>query len=243
MARLVESDRVRTEFLGMMSHELRTPLNILIGYTRMLLEGIEEGDPMTPAERGGILERMHGGGLHLGDLVEDTLAVLRLEAGVAQIDAGAVELTEFFEQLQSVDRLLRRPSEVVERWSVDPDVPVLVTDRRKLRQVVTNLVGNARKFTDRGTIEVRASRGASGGIRIAVRDTGCGIGPAHLGAVFDLYRQAPTAKRPDGCGLGLYIVRRYVELVGGTVSCESALGVGTTFVVDLPAAVATSAAA
>ncbi len=243
-ARVLESDRLKTEFLGMMSHELRTPLNILVGYTRMLLEGIDDGDVMTGAERREICERMLAGGLHLGELVEDTLSVLRLEAGVVQLDPSPLALGAFFEELQSADRLLRRPSDVMERWIVDADVPTLVTDRRKLRQVVMNLVGNARKFTERGVIEVRATaHPRTGGMRLSVRDTGCGIDAAHLPYVFDLYRQAPSERRHDGCGLGLYIVRRYVELLGGRVSCTSRVGVGTTFVVELPATVAPAAAA
>jgi PAS domain S-box-containing protein len=241
-ARVVESDRVKSEFLGMMSHELRTPLNILLGYARMLLEAIDEGDVMTVAERRDVCERILAGGLHLGDLVEDTLSVLRLEAGVVQVSPEPLVLRAFFEELQGADRLLRRPSEVVERWLVDDDVPSLMTDRRKLRQVLTNLVGNARKFTERGVIEIRASAGVAGGVRVSVRDTGCGIDAAHLPFVFDLYRQAPNERRHDGCGLGLYIVRRYVELLGGRVSCTSRVGVGTTFVVDLPAAVAAPSA-
>jgi PAS domain S-box-containing protein len=242
--RLVESDRLKTEFLGMMSHELRTPLNILVGYTRMLLEGIDDGDVMTGAERREVCERMLAGGLHLGELVEDTLSVLRLEAGVVQVDPSPLALGAFFEEIQSVDRLLRRPSDVMERWIVDADVPTLVTDRRKLRQVVMNLVGNARKFTERGVIEVRATaHPRTGGVRLSVRDTGCGIDAAHLPYVFDLYRQAPSERRHDGCGLGLYIVRRYVEMLGGRVSCTSRVGAGTTFVVELPAAVAAPAAA
>ena len=124
--RLVESDRLKTEFLGMMSHELRTPLNILLGYTRMLLEAVDDGDVMTGAERRDVCERMLAGGLHLGDLVEDTLSVLRLEAGVMQVDAAPLALDAFFEELQSLDRLLRRPSDVTERWEVDPRVPHLV---------------------------------------------------------------------------------------------------------------------
>src|SRR5262249_55291298 len=232
----------KTEFLGMMSHELRTPLNILLGYTRMLLESIGDGDVMTTAERSEVLSRMLAGGLHLGELVEDTLSVLRLEAGVVQIDAAPVTLPAFFEELQSIDRLLRHPSEVVERWTVDPDVPALVTDRRKLRQVLTNLVGNARKFTARGLIEVHAKRdAASGGVTIAVRDTGSGIAPADLPYIFDLYRQAPSERRNQGCGLGLYIVKRYVALLGGRVSCTSRLGEGTTFIVELPATAVSSA--
>ena len=170
--------------------------------------------------------------------------MLRLEAGFVQVDPSPLGLSAFFEELQSVDRGLRRPSDVAERWSVDPAVPTLVTDRRKLRQVVTNLVGNARKFTDRGLIEVQATRNPmTGGVTLAVRDTGCGIGASDLPYVFDLYRQAPTERRHDGCGLGLYIVRRYVELLGGTVACTSTVGVGTTFVVELPASAATSAIA
>jgi PAS domain S-box-containing protein len=243
-SRLVEADRLKTEFLGMMSHELRTPLNILVGYTRMLLEGIDDGDVMTSRQRREVLERMLAGGLHLGDLVEDTLSVLRLEAGVVQADPSPLAMAAFFEELQSVDRLLRRPSDVVERWEVDAEVPTLVTDRRKLRQVVMNLVGNARKFTDRGLIEVRASADrTTGGVRLTVRDTGCGIDADHLPHVFDLYRQAPTVRRHDGCGLGLYIVRRYVEMLGGRLSCTSTVGVGTTFVVALPSLAASSAAA
>ncbi|MGH7895169.1 MAG: ATP-binding protein [Candidatus Binatia bacterium] len=242
---LLESDRVKTEFLGMMSHELRTPLNIVLGYARMLLENLGDGDVMTGPERAEVLQRILAGGLHLSELVEDTLSVLRLEAGVVPVDAGPVTLSAFFDELQGVDRLLRRPSDVVERWRVDPDVPTLVTDRRKLRQVVTNLVGNARKFTDRGVIEVGATRDpATGGAVLTVRDTGCGIDAAHLPHVFDLYRQAPSGRRQDGCGLGLYIVRRYVELLGGRVSCTSTVGQGTTFVVTLPAtAIAPAAAA
>jgi signal transduction histidine kinase len=236
--RLVESDRLKTEFLGMMSHELRTPLNILLGYTRMLLEAVDDGDVMTGAERREVCERMLAGGLHLGDLVEDTLSVLRLEAGAMQVDAAPLALDAFFEELQSLDRLLRRPSDVIERWQVDPGVPQLVTDRRKLRQVVMNLVGNARKFTARGVIEVLAAVDAtSGGVRLTVRDTGSGIDPAHLPYVFDLYRQAPSERRNEGCGLGLYIVRRYVALLGGNVACTSVVGSGTTFVVVLPASV------
>jgi PAS domain S-box-containing protein len=233
-SRLLESDRVKTEFLGMMSHELRTPLNILLGYTRMLLEDIADGDAMAPSQRGEVLERMLLGGTTLADLVEDTLSVLRLEAGALRLDPEPLDLRGFLAELAGTDRLLR-PGGVDEQWSVDPDVPAIVTDRRKLRQVVTNLVGNARKFTQQGRIEVHLSLGPDGEtVRCTVRDTGCGIPAEHLPYIFDLYRQAPSGRQHDGCGLGLYIVRKYVELMGGTVSCASTLGVGTTFTVELP---------
>ncbi len=231
--RLLESDRVKTEFLGMMSHELRTPLNILLGYTRMLLEDIADGDTMTAVARTEVLERMLGGGCTLADLVEDTLSVLRLEAGALRLDPEPLDLRAFLGDLAGTDRLLR-PGGVEERWIVDDDVPAIVTDRRKLRQVVTNLVGNARKFTERGSIEVHVALADGDTVRLTITDTGCGIGAEHLPYIFDLYRQAPSGRQHDGCGLGLYIVRRYVELLGGRVSCSSTPQRGTTFTVELP---------
>jgi PAS domain S-box-containing protein len=238
--RLLENDRMKTEFLGMMSHELRTPLNVLLGYTQMLLESEGGQGPVEPAERGETLGRMLSCGHTLADLVEDTLSVLRLEAGAAALDLAPLALGTLFDELRKplrpLGRLEARPGgPVEERWVVDEDVPAIVSDRRKLRQVVGNLVGNARKFTDSGHIEVRATRDPDGdGIRITVADTGCGIGDDHLPFIFDLYRQAPSGRAHDGCGIGLYIVRRYVEMLGGRVSCASAPGEGTTFTVRLP---------
>jgi signal transduction histidine kinase len=237
-ARLIENDRAKSEFVGMMSHELRTPLNILLGYTEMLLEAEVAGGRLPPAERAEMLERMLARGRGLAELVEDTLSVLRLEAGAVPSELETVVVADLFGDLASADRLLRQPGAVTERWVADPDVPPLASDRRKLRQVITNLVGNARKFTDAGHIEIRAAFDASAdAVRISVADTGCGISPEHLPFIFDLYRQAPSGRAHDGCGIGLYIVRRYVEMLGGRVTCTSRLGAGTTFTIELPARV------
>ena len=232
--RLLEIDRVRSEFLGMMSHELRTPVNIVIGYAHMLLESVAAGDPLSPQERAGILRRMVAGGHTLSELVEDTLSVLRLDAGVVRLELAPLALDTLFHDLKGNDRLLRGHDAVEERWIVEPDVPEIVTDRRKLRQVITNLVGNARKFTKTGSIDVTATLLALDRVRIRVTDTGCGIDAEHLPNVFELYRQAPSGQAHDGCGIGLYIVRRYVEMLGGRVECASTLGVGSTFTIELP---------
>jgi len=238
--RLLENDRMKTEFLGMMSHELRTPLNVLLGYTNMMLESEGAQGPVEPAERRDLLGRMLSCGHTLADLVEDTLSVLRLEAGAAALELAPVALTELFDELRQPlhppGRLeARSGGPVEERWIIDPDVPPIVSDRRKLRQVVGNLVGNARKFTDAGHVEIRAAADPDGdGVRITVADSGCGIAEDHLPFIFDLYRQAPNGRAHDGCGIGLYIVRRYVEMLGGRVSCASAPGKGTTFTVRLP---------
>ena len=108
------------------------------------------------------------------------------------------------------------------------------SDRMKLRQILTNLVGNARKFTRAGSIDVRAVRVDTGHVAISVADTGCGIAAADVPHVFELYRQAANGWAHNGCGIGLYIVRRYCELLGGSVEVESAVGRGTRFTVTLP---------
>lgn len=231
---LIETDRVRAEFLGMMSHELRTPVNILIGYAHMLLESVSAGDPLPATERASILRRMVAGGHTLSELVEDTLSVLRLDAGAVRLDLEHVALDTLFHDLKGNDRLLRGPDAVDERWVVEPNVPPIETDRRKLRQVITNLVGNARKFTKSGYIEVRGVMTDAGQVRISVTDTGCGISCEELPKVFDLYRQARSGQAHDGCGIGLYIVRRYVEMLQGRVECTSTLGEGSTFTIELP---------
>jgi len=217
-----------------MSHELRTPVNILIGYAHMLLESVAAGDVLPPPERAGILRRMVAAGHTLSDLVEDTLSVLRLDAKAVHLDIQPVALDNLFHELKGNDRLLRGPDAVEERWIVEPDVPEIRTDRRKLRQVITNLVGNARKFTEAGHIDVRATAAGTERIRIAVSDTGCGISPEHLPNIFELYRQASAGQTQDGWGIGLYIVRRYLEMLQGSVECTSAIGKGTTFTIELP---------
>jgi PAS domain S-box-containing protein len=236
--RLLEQDRMRSEFLGMMSHELRTPVNILIGYAHMLLESVSAGDSLPPAERAGVLRRMVAGGHTLSELVEDTLSVLRLDAGAAKLDLETVALDHLFHELKGNDRLLRGEDAVEERWLVEPHVPEISTDRRKLRQVVTNLVGNARKFTQSGSIEVTATASEAEAVRITVRDTGCGIAPEDLPNIFDLYGRAANGRGIDGCGIGLYIVRRYVTMLQGHVDCVSTVGEGTTFTIVLPRQIA-----
>jgi PAS domain S-box-containing protein len=232
--RLTEADRLKNEFMGMMSHELRTPLNIFLGYTELMLDGTHEPAGMEIGEQREVLGRMLDAARTLTGLVEDTLSVLRLESSGVRVLVEDVPLPALFEELRGVERLLRGPSAVRETWLVDGDVPVVPSDRMKLRQILTNLVGNARKFTREGTIEIRASRVDDGHVAISVTDTGCGIAAAEVPHVFELYRQAANGWAHNGCGIGLYIVRRYCELLGGSVDVQSQLGRGTRFTVTLP---------
>jgi signal transduction histidine kinase len=238
--RLTEADRLKSEFMGMMSHELRTPLNIFMGYTELMLDATHDAAGMAVGEQREVLGRMLDAARTLTGLVEDTLSVLRLEGAGVRVLVEDVPLTALFDELRGAERLLRMPSAVREEWVVEEGVPVLSSDRMKLRQIVTNLVGNARKFTREGAIDVRAFQVDDAHVAIAVTDTGCGIAAPDVPHVFELYRQATNGWVHNGCGIGLYIVRRYCELLGGRVDVESEVGRGTRFTVTLPARAASA---
>jgi PAS domain S-box-containing protein len=232
--RLTEADRLKSEFMGMMSHELRTPLNIFMGYTELMLDATQEPVGMEVGEQREVLGRMLDAARTLTGLVEDTLSVLRLESAGVRVLLEGVGLPALFDELRGAERLLRTSSAVREEWLVEDGLPAIPSDRMKLRQILTNLVGNARKFTREGSITVRAARAGQQQVAISVTDTGCGIAAADLPHVFELYRQAQNGWAHNGCGIGLYIVRRYCELLGGRVEVESELGRGTRFTVTLP---------
>jgi signal transduction histidine kinase len=232
--RLTQADRLKSEFMGMMSHELRTPLNIFIGYTELLLDAAGNAGALPPDEYRAVLDRMREAARTLSGLVEDTLSVLRLESVGVVANLAPVSVASVCDELHAADRYLGAPSALREEWSVDPGLPPILSDRLKLRQILTNLVGNARKFTPNGTVCVRVTRLPDAGVMIVVEDTGCGIAAAELPFIFDLYRQAANGGVHNGCGIGLYIVRRYCELLGGSVEVASELGHGTRFTVTLP---------
>jgi signal transduction histidine kinase len=210
-----------------MSHELRTPLNVIMGYTEML-EDAATDDPAAA------LARIRNASRELLELIEATLDLNRLESGIdatriepVRLDALAVELAE---ELGAVPR----PAAVQLAWSAIPAV-TLATDRRKLRTVVKNLVGNALKFTAAGRVTVGAvCNGPT--VVLTVTDTGIGIPTAEQPHIFDKFRQVDSSDRRSygGVGLGLHIVQRLVDQLGGTIAVASEPGAGSTFTVILP---------
>ena len=232
--RLTEADRLKSMFMGMMSHELRTPINIFVGYTDLLLDAARDDAAGPIGAHREVLERMLHAARVLTNLVEDTLSVLRLESTGVRVHVEPVALEAFFEELRAAGRFLQPRSGVTETWIVEPGLPALATDRLKLRQIVTNLVGNARKFTQAGSIAVDARGDGAGGVVLSVADTGCGIAAADVPHVFKLYRQAGEGEVQNGCGIGLFIVQRYCELLGGAVEVQSEVGRGSRFTVRLP---------
>jgi signal transduction histidine kinase len=236
VAALQSANQVKSEFVSTMSHELRTPLGVIMGYTEIL----EDGDPGL--RRDAIL-RIKRSSMELLEMIEETLNLNRLESGRDVPVIEPVAMPAFWDELASELAALPRAAAVVLRFDPVPD-GVVATDRRKLRIVVKNLIGNALKFTATGEV-VASCRIDADGCTIAVRDTGIGIAARDLPVIFEMFRQADSSDRRayGGVGLGLHIVQRLVRQLDGRVDVESAPGVGSTFRVVLPPSAIVSARA
>ena len=235
-ARLVEqlesANRLKSEFVATMSHEFRTPLNVILGYDDLLLDG-PFGE--LGSEQRAAVERIGKSARELLELVNATLDVSRLEAGRMPIDVKDFSLADLLREVQSETEELRHKPEVEFRCESDPGLPALRSDPSKLKMVLKNLVVNALKFTAEGSVRLSA-RPLDGGVEVAIADTGIGIAPDAIPIIFQAFRQADgsASRSYGGVGLGLYIVQRLVELLGGTISVESEPGRGSTFRVWLP---------
>jgi signal transduction histidine kinase len=223
--------RLKSEFVSTMSHELRTPLNVITGYAQILAETL----PPEP-ETARALDAVRRASRELLDLIDATLDLGRLESGQHRVDEQSVSLRALFDELAGEFAGVPRAAGVTLSWDV-PDADAIVADRQKLRIVIKNLVGNALKFTPAGGVRVEA-RCADGTCRLRIIDTGIGIRAEDQALVFEMFRQADSSdsRRFGGTGLGLYIVRRLLDLLGGRIALESTPGVGTTFTVMLPVA-------
>jgi len=236
-ARLLEqaesANRLKSDFLATVSHELRTPLQIILGYKDLLLE--QTFGPLT-AEQIETLRRLERSAQGLLELINNTLQVGRLEAGQLPVDFKEVEVAPLLVELQNEMWELFQQSGLQLECYTDPTLPLVSTDPNKLKVVIKNLIGNAIKFTEKGKISVIVqARGE--GIEIVVSDSGTGIAPEDLAVIFEAFRQGEQkvlTRRHGGVGLGLYIVKRMLELLGGSVSVESVLGHGSTFRIWLP---------
>ena len=237
-----QADRAKTAFLGTVSHELRTPLAGILG----LLELVEDAGSAT--ERTQYQAQMRAAAVLLLELLEDMLDFARIEAGGVQLDNMGFSLRDTVNDVFAVQGTRAAVRGLALVAEVDPALPDAVQgDRRKLSQILLNLVGNAIKFSDKGAVTVRVRAGTQPGrLHFAVEDHGIGIEPARQQEVFEPFVQVRDSGRHHaGTGLGLAVCRRLVEAMGGAIELKSAPGKGTTvsFEIALPATTATPAEA
>jgi signal transduction histidine kinase len=226
-----EARRLKTEMLANVSHELRTPLNAILGYAEIL----DSVGGLAPAERAEMNARILSNAVTLTCAVNNLLEYSSVVAGETALRRASVSLSELFEEIEPwVGRLLD-DKPVRFAWDVDPSLPAIDTDRSKLRQTLMNLLSNAAKFTSDGEIRLSAASGPAG-LEIAVTDTGVGMSPDQQSVIFQDFRQVEgSITRPfGGMGLGLTLVQRFSELLGGTVVVESAPSKGTRVSLRLP---------
>lgn len=224
--------RSKSEFLAVMSHELRTPLNAIVGYADLLQAGIS--GPLSDVQKTQ-LSRIRASSYHLLDLIQDVLSFSRIEAGREELRIGDVEVQHIardaytYVETHCIEKglqpILELPAERV----------VMITDASKVRQILLNLLTNACKFTEQGTVTLRA---VVDGLEVAfsVADTGPGIAPEHFQKIFEPFTQVDqsTTRQKGGVGLGLPVSRRLAHLLGGELTVSSNGGGGSTFTLRLP---------
>jgi signal transduction histidine kinase/HAMP domain-containing protein len=229
---LRELDRSKRHFLTNMSHELRTPLTNILGFSRLLLKGVN--GPLSDQQRKD-LEIIYHNGEHLVGLINDLLDVSQIEAGLMELQLREVNLGELIGSVMATASALVRGREVALREEIATGLPIVRADPTRIRQVLLRLLANAAKCTDRGSISVRAWP-CNGQVLVSVRDTGSGIAAQEQEGIFDRFEQGALGNRhrPNDAGLGLALSREFLEMHGGRIWVESELGKGATFTFSLP---------
>ncbi len=249
-----EAERFKSEFVANVSHELRTPLNLIIGFSEVMMTSPESyGDAQLPRAYRSDLNSIYHSAQHLLALVDDVLDLARIEAGKISLSREEVELVALVTEATDTVRDYITKKRLQFHVNVDPRLPKVMIDRLRIRQVLLNLLVNAARFTERGsiTVDVRLDAGdhhalgngalVTGDERpsfvvIRVRDTGAGIPEADVPKVFEEFRstEQPVSKWHSGTGLGLPISKKFIELHHGQIGVESVYGQGTTFWFTLP---------
>jgi signal transduction histidine kinase len=235
---LAEASQHKSQFLANMSHELRTPLNAIIGVTEMLREDAEAlNQDLEP------LDRVLGAGRHLLALINDILDLSKIEAGRMELNLETFALPPLIDDVvRTIEPLAaKNGNQVVVHC--DAEIGTMHADQMRLRQALLNLMSNANKFTEKGTVTIATHQGQENGrnwITLSVADTGIGMTAEQMGKLFQEFSQASstTASKYGGTGLGLVISRRFCQMMGGDITVESEPGRGSTFTIRLPKMVA-----
>ncbi len=226
------ANRLKSDFVATMSHELRTPLNVILGYAEILTDAAGDAPPRDVAH---YATRIQYSATELLELVNATLDLGRMESGRDVLHIEAVALAAVLGEVAAEVEPLAQASGLRVAWQNALGPITVPTDRVKLKTILKNLVGNAIKYTAEGSVTVSVGRDGES-LCLAVADTGVGIEPADLPAIFEMFRRVDSSatRTAGGVGLGLYIVRQLVERLGGTIEVASEPGVGSTFTVRLP---------
>jgi signal transduction histidine kinase/CheY-like chemotaxis protein len=230
-----DANRLKSDFLATMSHELRTPLNIILGYTQLLLQ--EQFGSLAPMQRLP-LHKIDANAHQLLELVVALLDISRLEVGRLPVAIAPLHVSALVEELHNeIASTLEKPHLRVQ-WPTALNLPTVLTDRMKLKVILKNLLSNALKFTDSGGVNITV-RWCDDGIEFSVSDTGIGMEPHILPIIFEPFRQGEQTltRRHRGVGLGLYIVKRLLDTLGGTIAVSSEVGKGSSFRVWIPVTV------
>jgi signal transduction histidine kinase len=231
---LEQASAAKSQFLANVSHELRTPLNAVMGYTHLLLEGVS--GELQPAQLDK-LNRIDANARHLLAVINDLLDISRIESGKMPMQIEQVRLPELIDEVMAEVEPLIAGTKLEVLRELAPELPEILTDRQKVKQIVMNLLSNALKFTPEGSVSIRLEHvPPADEILIAVTDTGIGVAEENQKTIFEAFEQANSsyARRQGGTGLGLSICRRLAQLLEGRITLVSGLGQGSTFTLYLP---------
>lgn len=235
---LFKANKLKSEFLANMSHEFRTPLNAILGFAQVL----REKPGLLRREKGQrYAENIITSGNRLLTMINDLLDLAKAQAGRMELRVEQTSISQICETLISTFSLLAANKKIKLGMDVSPEVPLVVTDAGKVQQVLYNYLSNAVKFTPaKGTVEIRAYMLDERMVRIAVRDSGCGVPEADRDKIFDKFRQGDGSltRESVGSGLGLSLSKELAAMLAGTVGFESEIGIGSTFWLDIPVSLA-----
>jgi signal transduction histidine kinase len=230
------ANRAKSRFLANMSHELRTPLNAIIGFAEVIHNQFK--GPVGNPQYVDFARSIHESGRHLVGIINDILDLSKVEAGKADLEEDVTSARAAIDHAVDLMHQSIEAAELRVEVQVDPDLPEILVDARKINQVLLNIISNAVKFTPAGgVIKIMARRAGDGGIELAVADSGIGIAEDELEEVLKPFVQSRDAerRRVQGTGLGLPLADQLVKLHGGTLTLGSTRGIGTTVTVHLPA--------
>jgi CheY-like chemotaxis protein/signal transduction histidine kinase/HAMP domain-containing protein len=226
------ANKMKSEFLSNMSHELRTPLNSIMALSRVLI--MQANNKLNDEEKN-YLEIVERNGKRLLSLINDILDLSKVEAGKMDINPSSISIKQTLQMVKENIQSLAEEKNISLNLTIDDNLPLIESDESRLHQVLTNIIGNAVKFTNSGSVDITTQQ-RSTNIEIEVKDTGIGISKEMLPHIFEEFRQVDgsTSRSYEGTGLGLAIASKIIKVLGGTITVTSELGIGSCFVITVP---------